>query len=125
MKEKILNKKSNGLIAFIITTMLYLVAVAGMIFGAEAENWVLFGISTAWVCIGWIPYLGLRVLKPQEAIVLTLFGKYIGTLKKEGFYCINPFCSSVNPASNTKLSQSGDVNIAASPLIVSTLLNPG
>ena len=52
---------------------------------------------------------GLKVLKPQEALVLTLFGKYIGTLKGEGFYWVNPFCSAVNPAANTDLNQSGDV----------------
>ena len=46
----------------------------------------------------------------QEALVLTLFGKYVGTLKGEGFYYVNPFCSSVNPAANTRLSQSGDVD---------------
>lgn len=40
---------------------------------------------------------------------MTLFGKYIGTLKDDGFYYVNPFCSSVNPAAKTKLSQSGDV----------------
>ena len=53
---------------------------------------------------------GLKVLKPQEALVLTLFGKYIGTLKGEGFYYVNPFCTSVNPAAKTHLNQSGDVN---------------
>ena len=53
--------------------------------------------------------MGLKVLKPQEALVLTLFGKYIGTLKGEGYYYVNPFCSAVNPAAKTKLSQSGDV----------------
>jgi len=42
--------------------------------------------------------------------VLTLFGKYIGTLKDNGFYYVNPFCTSVNPASKTRLSQSGDVD---------------
>ena len=50
------------------------------------------------------------MLKPQEALVLTLFGNYIGTLKEAGFYFVNPFCTSVNPASKTKLSQSGDVD---------------
>ena len=57
------------------------------------------------VCTG-----GLKILKPQEALVLTLFGKYVGTLKGEGFYFVNPFCSAVNPAAKTKLNQSGDVD---------------
>ena len=55
---------------------------------------------------------GLKILKPQEALVLTLFGKYAGTLKGEGFYYVNPFCSAVNPAAKTKLNQSGDVKQA-------------
>ena len=42
--------------------------------------------------------------------MLTLFGKYVGTLKGEGFYCVNPFCTAVNPAAKTKLNQSGDVD---------------
>ena len=42
--------------------------------------------------------------------MLTLFGKYYGTLKGAGFYWVNPFCSAVNPAANTKLNQSADVN---------------
>ena len=63
--------------------------------------------------IGWVPAMGLKILKPQEALVLTLFGKYVGTLKGEGFYFVNPFCSSVNPAAKTKLNQSGDVNSGA------------
>ena len=41
--------------------------------------------------------------------MLTLFGKYIGTLKGDGFYWVNPFVTAVNPAANTRLNQSGDV----------------
>ena len=54
----------------------------------------------------------------REALVLTLFGKYIGTLKGEGFYYVNPFCSAVNPAANTKLSQSGDVDGAKNGIVI-------
>ena len=32
-------------------------------------------------------FCGLKVLKPQEALVLTLFGDYIGTEAGQGFYC--------------------------------------
>ncbi len=76
-------------------------------------NWLgitLFIVFLLVTCVAWIPFLGLRVLKPQEALALTLFGKYIGTLKGEGFYAINPFCVAVNPAAQTKLNQSGDVS---------------
>lgn len=37
---------------------------------------------------------GFKLLKPQEAMVLTLFGKYIGTLRGAGFHYVNPFAQS-------------------------------
>ena len=66
--------------------------------------------DTPYAVAGIFLLCGLKVLKPQEALVLTLFGDYIGTLKGQGFYWVNPFCTAVNPAAGTKLSQSGDVN---------------
>ena len=44
-----------------------------------------------------------------------MFGKYVGTLKGEGFYYVNPFCTAINPAASTKLNQSGDVKRIESP----------
>ena len=116
MQEKIINKHKNGILVVIIEVILFLAAIVGVgiggVLGEDMGNpvgWVIFGVSMAFICVGWIPLLGLRVIKPQEALVLTLFGKYIGTIKSEGFYCVNPFCSAVNPAANTTLNQSGDV----------------
>ena len=116
MQEKILKNVKNGMAVLVIDVLVLLLAtvgcVVGGIMGEEGSviGWVIFGISMPVLCLGWIPLCGLRVLKPQEALVLTLFGKYIGTLKGEGFYAVNPFCGSVNPAANTKLNQSGDVS---------------
>ena len=122
VKEKVLSSKSNGMLVLIVTSVLYLAAVAGCIFGGilldEGGTPALLIISIIWACVGWIPFLGLKVLKPQEALVLTLFGNYVGTLKKEGFYFVNPFCTSVNPAAKTKLNQSGDVDSNAGKSIL-------
>ncbi|MBR6622938.1 MAG: SPFH domain-containing protein [Ruminococcus sp.] len=108
MTEKILTNKKNGMAVLILTTLLYLAAIGMLILGIG--NLPVIGvIAGIWLLIGWIPYLGLRVLKPQEALVLTLFGKYIGTIKGDGFFFVNPFCTAVNPAAETKLNQSGDV----------------
>ncbi|NMD42166.1 MAG: SPFH domain-containing protein [Firmicutes bacterium] len=54
--------------------------------------------------IGPIIFAGLKVLKPNEALVLTLFGKYYGTLKGEGFFFVHPFTGAVNPASSATSS---------------------
>lgn len=113
MKEKILTTKKNGMLVLLLTLVLYLAAVGLCIYGAfridQGKSPILLIIAIVWLSIGWIPFIGLKVLKPQEALVLTLFGKYVGTLKGEGFYFVNPFCTSINPAAKTKLNQSGDV----------------
>ncbi len=114
MKEKVLTNRKNGMAVLLLFLLLYIAAIAGIVVGSIIVSKkgipILLIISIVWVALGWIPFCGLKVLKPQEALVLTLFGKYIGTLKEEGFYFVNPFCSSFNPAAKTKLSQSGDVD---------------
>lgn len=110
MTEKNLTNKKHGMLMLLLFLLLFAAAIAAIILGAVKGGtlWLLIpGIVI--LCFIWVPMMGLKVLKPQEALVLTLFGKYIGTLKGEGYYYVNPFCSAVNPAAKTKLSQSGDV----------------
>lgn len=115
MTEKILTGKKNGMMMLLVIVLGIVASVALLIISAmmlEAEN-MLGGWLLAVSIVGFIAFClmsaGLKVLKPQEALVLTLFGDYIGTLKGEGFYYVHPFASAVNPAANTKLNQSGDV----------------
>lgn len=120
MQEVLLQNKKHGMRTLIVCILIELLSLAGTIYGAvlvdskTALGFPLFIVSIVAMCVAWIPLVGLRVLKPQEALALTLFGKYIGTLKGEGFYAINPFCVAVNPAAQTKLNQSGDVSKQAS-----------
>jgi len=131
MNEILLNNKKNGMSVLLLSVALYLAAIGLVILGGiSMDNGKVFGIplfvlGLIWVCVGWIPFIGLKVLKPQEALVLTLFGKYIGTLKGEGFYFVNPFCTAVNPAAQTKLSQSGDVESAKAGQVLVNALATG
>ena len=78
---------------------------------------VLFVFSIIWLADGWntiaIPsmivsilvafiicpllFAGFKSVRPNEAIVLTLFGKYYGTIREAGFFFVNPFVSAVAP----------------------------
>ena len=110
MQEKVLSSKKNGMAMMILFILLYAVATAVTVISSIMVCIPVMVIGIVWLSLGWIPFLGLKVLKPQEALVLTLFGKYVGTLKDDGFYWVNPFCTAVNPAAKTKLNQSGDVD---------------
>ena len=111
MTEKTLNNRKNGMVVLLLLVLVYVASVVLFIFGVSYDILPLTLISCVWFVFGWIFFLGLKVLKPQEALVLTLFGKYVGTLKNSGFYFVNPFCTAVNPAAGTKLNQSGDVKV--------------
>ena len=123
MEEKVLTNKKNGMTALLCTLAVILISVAGIICGGILENFFIFIPALIVFLVSWIPLLGLRILKPQEALVLTLFGKYAGTIKGDGFFFVNPFCSSFNPAAKTKLNQSGDVK-ASAPSVFGTNARP-
>ena len=111
MKEIILSKKKNGMAMLFLIFMIYAADIAVFVIGVNMdENPAIMVPAMIVFFLAWILFCGLKVLKPQEALVLTLFGKYIGTLKEAGFYFVNPFCTAVNPAAATRLSQSGDVS---------------
>ena len=114
MEEKILKGNKTGMAVLLLTIVLYIAAVCGIVWAAVALDGALFTVimtvCITWCALGWLLFCGLKVLAPQEALVLTLFGQYIGTLKGEGFYFVNPFCTAINPAAKTKLGQSADVD---------------
>ena len=110
MTEKLINSKPNGVVALILIELALVLGFFIFIMGAGSEN--IFGIIIGLLLIlsSALAHAGLKVVKPQEALVLTLFGNYTGTIKEPGFYFVNPFSIAVNPAIHTRLGQSGDVS---------------
>lgn len=117
-EEKLL-KAPNGLAVLFLNILLMIVTVGGMVWGGflvggGSKGLVAWGVVLLVVCIlywclpCWLIFAGVKVLKPNEALVLTLFGKYIGTLKGEGIFFVNPFCSAVNPAAESALAAAAE-----------------
>ncbi|NLO14612.1 MAG: SPFH domain-containing protein, partial [Clostridiales bacterium] len=115
MQEKSLNARS-GMPVLFITLAAYLAAIGLIVLGGIRLDGglpgggLLLAVGMVWVMIGWVPLPGLKIIKPQESLVLTLFGKYSGTLRTEGFFFVHPFSVAVNPAAKTRLGQSHDVD---------------
>ena len=124
MEEKVLDLKQNGMAMLILDIVLWILPIGLIILAEMTHISLLLVLSIVVMVISYICATlilpGLKVLKPQEALVLTLFGKYVGTLKKEGFYFVNPFTVAVNPAAGTKLNQSGDIEASNSKLKVNS-----
>lgn len=97
----------NGMIMLIIITIGLILSVGLIVLGAilsEQNNPTLGGIllalGTILVVVFPIMYGGLKIVGPNEALVLTLFGNYYGTILKPGYYYVNPFVSYNNPIFN-------------------------
>lgn len=101
-KEK---KPISGMLMLIVLIIGCLASIVLIVLGAN----FLYGGAIAAALIPGIagcvvfPVLtaGLKVVNPNEALVLTLFGKYYGTIKQAGFYFVNPFCTGFNPTAKT------------------------
>ncbi len=104
----------SGFLALLLFILGLLASTAAFIFGiidmADMGSGHLPGVlSFVGGCLGWIVFsilpAGLKIVHPNEARVLTLFGNYHGTIKKAGFFCVNPFCTSFSPAYNAAKSE--------------------
>lgn len=84
MTEKLLTNKKNGMAMLIFFLLLMAAAIVMVVIGAMRNIIALILPGIVILCFIWIPMMGLKILKPQEALVLTLFGHYYGTLKGEG-----------------------------------------
>ena len=110
--EERLAKAISGMLMLLLNLLLIALSVAGIVFASislasapAASAIALLVVCILYLAIGMpILFAGLKVLKPNEAYVLTLFGKYYGTLKGPGFFFTNPFVTAVNPGAEAMLS---------------------
>ncbi len=102
-------------VALLVLGIVELVRYAAEMGSEDAVNALgmamLFGgialmLLAAFLCIGF------KVLNPNEALVLTLFGKYYGTLKNDGFYWTNIFCSGINPGAESRWTGNSNGNVS-------------
>lgn len=99
-------REKNGWVMLVVLLLLVAAGITMFAFGAIYVNDIpafavlmVAGMLLLIACI--IMLCGFKTLQPNEAYVFTLFGKYYGSLKRDGFFWVNPFCAGVNPARAT------------------------
>lgn len=120
-EEEIVAKSISGMPVLLLNIILMIAALLLFIWGVKLSTGgtdisgvILIVMGSVYLFIaGPIIFAGLKVLKPNEALVLTLFGRYYGTLKGEGFFFVNPFVTAVNPAAPT--TSSGIISVSQAP----------
>lgn len=100
-------KRANGAMALagIIFGLIlsFVMMICSGLFGAAGGVVVLAAVALMIFCC--TMFAGLKVVHPNEAAVYTIFGKYYGTIKEAGFYCINPFVTCYNPSAASALDE--------------------
>lgn len=98
-------RPANGILMLLVLIFALLASVLMMIMGPvmlsqgrSGLGAVLLVGAVLLMVAACISFAGLKTVRPNEALVLTLFGSYHGTIRKAGFFFVNPFCSAVNPA---------------------------
>ncbi len=121
-REKIVNKYTEktartisgfGMLFLVIALFAWLIAglILGILYceshssagGAPVVGIIELVTAFAAMIVACFLLPGFHVLQPNEALVLTLFGKYYGTIKKDGFFWTNPFATGTSPDSRSGL----------------------
>ena len=109
--EKIVNryaekpvKTLNGFAMLALILVLFFGSIALAVWGPLAFWSTNMALAVTAIVVGSLVFVldlflmaGLKILNPNEALVFTLFGKYHGTLKQDGYFWVNPFCEGINP----------------------------
>ena len=100
MQERVL-KPFSGWLMLLVGVVVVAGGIAMCVLGGQSDDsfavvYVIAGAAVA--VVGLFLLGGLKIIHPNEALVLTLFGKYYGSVKSDGFFWVNPFCAAYNPA---------------------------
>ncbi len=100
-------KAANGFAALLLIIIAAVAAIAltivgalgldGIVLGSTVLGGVMFVSGILLIFLLCFAPAGLKVVRPNEARVFTLFGKYYGTISRAGFFYVNPFVVSIVP----------------------------
>ena len=116
-QEKIIIPANGYLMLFVTLAMLF-GGIAGLLIAKSPWFIVLF-IAAIFLLAGFV------MVQPNGSRVLLLFGKYIGTIKKNGFYWVNPFFTKKKislRASNFDSERLKVNDKLGNPVMISTIL---
>jgi regulator of protease activity HflC (stomatin/prohibitin superfamily) len=118
MKEEKIIVPANGYLMLFVFLVLFIGGIAAII--TLRNPWFGFAIFTALIVA-----FGFLMVQPNNSRVLLLFGKYVGTIKKNGFYWVNPFYTKTKislRASNFDSERLKVNDKLGNPVMISTIL---
>lgn len=118
MKEERIISPSNGYLMLFLALALIFGGIFGVIM--VRNLWAILIIIT-----GIFLMLGFIMVEPNGSRVLLLFGEYIGTVKKSGFFWVNPFYTKKKISLRARNFDSERLKVndkLGNPVMISTIL---
>jgi len=84
---------ANGYLMFVVALVLLLGGAALVVDGAKSQSFAPTASGLIGIILGVITLVGLYMLQPNEAAILTLFGAYAGSDRNAGLRWANPLKS--------------------------------
>ena len=106
--SEIIMKHINGILPLLLSILLAIASVAGVVWffiDHTLSSHVIWASVFALVA-SIVIACGIKIVRPQEALVFTFFGNYSGTLKQAGIFFVNPLSSAFKPTSSGPTSAS-------------------
>jgi len=101
----------NGISYLIVSLLGCVVAAYGFIIGLQSHHGLMAGISALALLVFLFGMIGLYMVEPNQAAVLSLFGRYVGTVKEQGLRWNNPFFSKKKISLRTRNFESGKLKV--------------
>jgi len=91
MTKEIVRKPASGGMMLVVDVLLFLGGLSLVISGANVEAGLTVILGVLLILLGVFTAIGFFVVAPNQAAGLVFFGKYVGSVKTNGFYWVNPF----------------------------------
>lgn len=118
MKDERTIVPTNGYLMLFLDLLLLFGSITMLIL--LRSPWFIFGVLIALILA-----LGFIMVQPNGSRVLLLFGDYVGTVKKNGFYWVNPFYSKNKISLRARNFDSERLKVndkLGNPIMISTIL---
>jgi len=82
----------SGAVGLIVFLLLLAVGIVTIVHGIQTQNpWFIVGVGLPLFILSMLAAAGLFTVQPNQAVVLILFGTYVGTVRGSGWWWTNPF----------------------------------
>jgi len=101
----------SGIPALVLNLVVIVASVVWLVLGARDNSGSMIFASLVLLLLAALMLIGYYMVEPNQAAVLTLFGKYVGTVREQGLRFNNPFYAKRKVSLRVRNFESGRLKV--------------